>query len=101
MAAQATPSSTQAESATAVATAPQVTVAQATFGPATLTIRVGATVTWVNNDGDLHTVTSSQGLFASPGMDSGDTFAYRFTAPGTYPYFCALHPHMKGTIIVQ
>ena len=83
------------------ATAPQVTVAQATFGPVTLTIRAGTTVTWVNNDGDLHTVTSTQGLFASPGLDSGDTFAYRFTAPGTYPYFCALHPHMKGTILVQ
>ena len=101
MAAQATPSPTQAEVATAAATAPQVTVAQATFGPATLTIHVGATVTWVNHDGDLHTVTSTQGLFASPGLDSGDTFAYRFTAPGTYPYFCALHPHMKGTILVQ
>jgi plastocyanin len=101
MAAQATPSPTQAESATAAATAPQVTLEQAMFGPATLTIRVGATVTWVNHDGDLHTVTSTQGLFASPGLDSGDTFAYRFTAPGTYPYFCALHPHMQGTIIVQ
>ena len=101
MAAQATPSPTQAEVATAAATAPQVTVEQATFGPATLTIHVGATVTWVNHDSDLHTVTSTQGLFASPGLDSGDTFAYRFTTPGTYPYFCAVHPHMKGTIIVQ
>jgi plastocyanin len=101
MAAQAVPSPTHAEAAPAVATAPQVTVEQATFGPATLTIPVGTTVTWVNNDSDLHTVTSTQGLFASPGLDSGDHFAYRFTAPGTYPYFCALHPHMKGTIIVQ
>ena len=101
MAAQATPSPTQAEVATAAATAPQVTVERATFGPATLTIHVGATVTWVNHDSDLHTVTSTQGLFASPGLDSGDNFSYRFTAPGTYPYFCALHPHMKGTIIVQ
>ena len=101
MAAQATPSPTQAEVATAAATAPQVTVEQATFGPATLTIHAGATVTWVNHDSDLHTVTSTQGLFVSPGMDSGDTFSYRFTAPGTYAYFCALHPHMKGTIIVQ
>ena len=101
MAAQAPPSPTQAEVATAAATAPQVTVEQATFGPATLTIHAGVTVTWVNHDSDLHTVTSTQGLFASPGLDSGDTFAYRFTAPGTYPYFCALHPHMKGTIIVQ
>jgi len=95
------PMAAQAEVATAAATAPQVTVEQAMFGPATLTIRAGTTVTWVNHDGDLHTVTSSQGLFASPGLDPGDTFAYRFTAPGTYPYFCAVHPHMKGTILVQ
>ena len=101
MAAQATPSPTQTEVATAAATAPQVTVAQATFGPATLTIHAGATVTWVNHDSDLHTVTSTQGLFASPGLDSGDNFSYRFTTPGTYPYFCALHPHMQGTIIVH
>jgi plastocyanin len=71
------------------------------FGPVTLTVSVGTTVTWVNNDDDLHTVTSTQGLFASPGLDHGDTFSYRFTAPGTYSYFCALHPHMKGTVIVQ
>jgi len=49
----------------------QVTIEQATFGPTTLTIRVGTTVTWANHDGDLHTVTSSQGLFASPGLDPG------------------------------
>jgi len=85
----------------AAATAPQLTLEHEKFGPATVTIRAGTTVTWVNNDGDLHTVTSSQGLFASPGLDPGDTFAYRFTAPGTYPYFCAVHPHMKGTILVQ
>jgi len=101
MASQVTPSPTQVEVATAAATAPQVTVEQATFGPATLTIHAGATVTCVNHDSDLHTVTSTQGLFASPGLDSGDNFSYRFTAPGTYAYFCALHPHMKGTIIVQ
>lgn len=101
MAAQATPVPPQAEVATAAATAPQVTVEQAMFGPATLTISVGTTVTWVNHDSDLHTVTSTQGLFASPGLDSGDNFSYRFTTPGTYPYFCALHPHMHGTIIVQ
>jgi plastocyanin len=101
MATQATLSLTQAEAASAVATASQVTVENATFGPAALTIGVGTTVTWVNHDSDLHTVTSSQGLFASPGLDAGDTYAHLFTTPGTYPYFCALHPHMKGTIIVQ
>jgi plastocyanin len=41
------------------------------------------------------------GLFASPGLDAGDVFSYRFTAPGTYSYFCALHPQMTGTIIVR
>ena len=85
----------------AAATASQVTLEHEKFGPVTVTIRAGTTVTWVNHDGDLHTVTSSQGLFASPGLDPGDTFAYRFTAPGTYPHFCAVHPHMKGTILVQ
>ena len=101
IAAQDTPPPPEAAATTAAATAPQITLEHATFGPATVTIRVGTTVTWVNNDGDLHTVTSSQGLFASPGLDPGDTFTYRFTAPGTYPYFCAVHPHMKGTILVQ
>ena len=43
----------------------------------------------------------SNGLFASPGLDTEDVFSYRFTAPRTYGYFCALHPHMTGTIIVQ
>jgi len=99
--AQDTPPPPEAAATMAAATAPQVTLEHEKFGPATVTIRVGTTVTWVNNDGDLHTVTSSQGLFASPGLDPGDTFAYRFTAPGTYPYFCAVHPHMKGTILVQ
>jgi len=96
MAAQATPAPTQAAAAT-----PQVTIEHAMFGPTTLTISTGTTVTWANHDGDLHSVASSQWLFVSPGLDPGDTFSYRFTAPGTYPYFCALHPHMKGTIVVQ
>ena len=99
--AQDTPPPPEAGSTTAAATASQVTLEHEKFGPVTVTIRAGTTVTWVNHDGDLHTVTSSQGLFASPGLDPGDTFAYRFTAPGTYPYFCAVHPHMKGTILVQ
>ena len=99
--AQDTPPPPEAAATTAAATTPQVTIAQATFGPTTLTISVGTTVTWANHDGDLHSVASAQGLFASPGLDPGDTFAYRFTTPGTYPYFCALHPHMKGTILVQ
>ena len=101
IAAQDTPPPPEAAATTAAATTPQVTIERATFGPTTLTISVGTTVTWANHDADLHSVASVQGLFASPGLDPGDTFAYRFTTPGTYPYFCALHPHMKGTIVVQ
>jgi plastocyanin len=84
----------------AVASAPQIALEHFAFGPTALTVSVGTMVTWVNHDDDLHTVTSATGLFTSPGLDSGDGFTYRFTAPGTYTYFCALHPHMTGTIIV-
>jgi plastocyanin len=86
---------------TEVASGPQIAVEHFMFGPATLTVRVGTTVTWVNHDDDLHAVTSSNGLFSSPGLDTDDVFSYRFTTPGTYAYFCALHPHMTGMIIVQ
>jgi len=87
--------------ATQQASAPQISIEQFAFGTPMLSVTVGTTVTWVNHDDDLHTVTSSDGLFASPGLDTDDVFAYHFTAPGTYAYRCALHPHMTGTIIVQ
>lgn len=88
-------------SSTEVAPSPQIAIEHFMFGPVTLIVHVGTTVMWVNHDDDLHTVTSSNGLFSSPGLDTDDVFMYRFTAPGIYSYFCALHPHMKGTIIVQ
>jgi plastocyanin len=87
--------------ATQEASAPQISIEHFAFGTPMLSITVGTTVTWVNHDDDLHTVTSSDGLFASPGLDTDDVFAYHFTAPGTYAYRCALHPHMTGTITVQ
>jgi plastocyanin len=87
--------------ATQQASAPQIAIEHFTFGPSTLTVAVGTTVTWVNRDDELHTATSSTGLFASPGLDTGDVFSYRFNTPGTYVYVCALHPYMTGTIIVQ
>src|SRR5215813_421034 len=72
------------EVSTEVAFGPQIAIAHFMFGPATLTVRVGTTVVWVNQDDDLHTVTSSNGLFSSPGLDVDDVFSYRFTTPGTY-----------------
>ncbi len=71
------------------------------FGRPTLTVPVGVTVTWINDDEEPHTVTAKDGSFRSPALDHGDTFAYRFERPGTYAYFCAIHPHMTATIIVR
>lgn len=73
------------------------------FNPPTLNVPAGTTVTWVNHDDEPHTATSSANprTFASPPLDTGDTFSFTFSTPGTYPYFCAIHPHMVGTIIVK
>jgi plastocyanin len=72
-----------------------------TFAPQRLTIKAGTTVTWTNRDDIPHTVTSKTAVFRSKALDTGDTFTFTFTAPGSYPYFCALHPHMTGTIVVE
>ena len=80
---------------------PQVRIEDFYFTPATLTIPVGTTVTWTNNDGTLHTVTSATKVFTSDGLDEGGAFSYTFTSPGTYSYYCKLHPHMTGTIVVK
>ncbi len=71
------------------------------FSPANLTVKVGKTVTWVNKDTVTHTVTSDgSSLFDSGFMPTGATFQFTFTAAGTYPYYCTVHPYMKGTIVV-
>jgi plastocyanin len=74
-----------------------------TFAPATLTVRAGTKVTWINRDDEPHTVTSSSSprVFASGALDTDGSFSYTFDKPGTYPYFCAIHPHMTGTVIVK
>ena len=71
------------------------------FAPAVLMVPVGTTVTWINHDEEPHTVTSATGAFGSTGLSNEETFAQTFTRPGTYAYFCALHPHMKATLIVK
>ena len=73
-----------------------------TFEPQTLTVDAGTTVTWTNHDDVPHTVTSDdKTTFASKGLDTDDTFAFRFTKPGTYDYFCSIHPVMTATVIVK
>lgn len=81
--------------------APQVTIADFAFSPATLTIPSGTTVTWTNRDDTVHTVTDVDRAFSSQGLETGDTYSRTFTAPGTYKYFCALHPRMTAIVIVK
>jgi plastocyanin len=87
--------------APAAQTNAQVVIDNFTFTPDAITITVGTTVTWHNQDDTPHTVTAADKQFGSKGLDTGDQFAYRFTAAGVYTYFCSIHPMMVGHIIVK
>ena len=71
------------------------------FMPTQLTVKAGSTVTWTNKDDEPHTVVSDTGLFKSGGMDTDESFKFKFDRPGTYHFTCSIHPRMVGTIIVQ
>jgi plastocyanin len=71
------------------------------FTPQRVVVKAGTTVTWVNEDDIPHTVASSAKLFKSNALDTNDKFSFTFTTPGAYEYFCSLHPHMTGTIVVE
>ena len=71
------------------------------FAPTPLTVKVGSTVTWTNMDDEPHTVVSDTGLFKSGGMDTNESFSFKFDKPGTYRFTCSIHPRMVGTIVVQ
>ncbi len=90
-----------ASTPTESAAGPLIAIEGFKYQPATLTVSVGTTVTWVDQDDDAHTVTADDGRFTSAGLDRGEQFSYRFTAPGTYAYHCALHPQMTARIIVK
>jgi plastocyanin len=70
------------------------------FAPAMLTVPVGTTVTWTNDDQDAHTVSANGGAFRSPALNSGDTFRFTFSRPGRYDYICTIHPFMTATVVV-
>jgi len=78
----------------------EVKIDNFTFGPQKLTVKVGDTVTWINEDDIPHTVVSV-GKFRSKALDTEDKYTFTFTTPGTYEYFCGLHPHMQGSIVVE
>jgi plastocyanin len=79
----------------------EVRIDNFTFSPGTVTISPGTSIKWTNHDDVPHTATSTTKVFNSPTLDTDDTFTFTFTRPGTYPYFCAVHPHMTGTVIVK
>jgi len=79
----------------------EVTIDNFTFSPQTLTIKAGTKVTWTNRDDIPHTVASTTKAFKSPALDTDDSYSFTFTTAGSYEYFCSLHPHMTGTIVVQ
>jgi len=89
------------QTATGTDATPQVSIDNYAFSPASLTVKVGTTVTWINHDDDAHTVDSTQGKFKSATLNKGDRFEFRFSEPGEYPFYCRFHPKMTGKVIVQ
>ena len=79
----------------------EVKIDNFSFGPGSLTVAVGTTITWTNNDDVPHTVVSEDKLFKSKALDTEDKFSYTFTKPGTYSYFCSVHPKMTAKVVVQ
>jgi amicyanin len=88
--------------AATAATPAAVSIDNFTFGPQTLTVKAGTAVTWTNRDDIPHGIASASGAFAkSKALDTDDSYSFTFTTPGTYQYFCYIHPHMTGNIVVE
>jgi plastocyanin len=88
--------------ARAQSAATAVSIDNFTFTPATVTVKAGATVMWTNKDDIPHGIAATGNAFArSKALDTDDSYSFTFTTPGTYKYFCYIHPHMTGTIVVE
>lgn len=89
-----------ATSVASVTPAP-VEILDSKYAPSELVVAPGTTVRWINRDEETHTVTSTTEIFKSGGLNLGDEYTHTFTTPGVYPYTCALHDFMQGTIVVK
>jgi len=87
--------------ASAQGPAAAVSIDNFTFNPQKLTVKAGTTVTWTNQDDIPHAVAAVKKEFRSKTMDTDDKYSFTFTTPGTYEYFCSIHPHMTGSIVVE
>ncbi|MFE1598916.1 cupredoxin domain-containing protein [Methylobacterium sp. ID0610] len=81
--------------------AAEIRIDNFTFSPATITVAAGTQVTWINGDDIPHTVVADDRSFRSRTLDTEDRVSITFRTAGTYRYFCSLHPHMVGTVVVQ
>jgi len=80
----------------------QVKIDNFAFSPAELTVTAGTTVEWVNRDDIPHVVVSDdKKTFKSKVLDTDEKFSYTFAKPGTYAYFCSVHPKMTGKVVVR
>jgi len=79
----------------------EITIDNFSFSPAELTVAVGTTVKWSNHDDIPHNVVEKNKAFRSKALDTDDSFTYTFATAGTFDYFCGLHPHMVGKVIVK
>ena len=79
----------------------EVKIDNFSFGPTAITVPAGTTVTWTNRDDIPHTVVSDDKVFKSKVLDTDEKFSFTFSKPGTYPYFCSIHPKMTGKVVVQ
>jgi plastocyanin len=79
----------------------EVNIDNFSFSPATITVKAGTTLTWTNRDDIPHTVVADDKSFKSKVLDTGEKFTFTPTKPGTYPYFCSIHPKMTGKLVVE
>ena len=79
----------------------EISISNFAFSPASVTLKVGTTVTWTNQDSAPHTIVSDTGEWRSPRLGQGDTFSFTFDKAGTFPYHCGVHSSMTGTITVE
>jgi plastocyanin len=78
----------------------RITIDNFTFKPDVITVPVGTKIVWENDDDIPHSIVETEGKFHSPALDTEDKYGFAFTTAGTFEYFCGLHPHMKGKVVV-
>ena len=79
----------------------EVSIDNFSFTPPAIRVKTGTQITWINRDDIPHTVVSTDNAFKSKALDTDDKFSFTPSKPGTYNYFCSLHPKMTATVVVE